>query len=484
MIRNSIKGFLLIFIVCLSALLSIQARAQDPYMTYSPSFTDQELDNLLAPIALYPDPLLAQMLPASTYPAEIADAYVWLNSGGAISAIDGQNWDESVKAIAHYPNILKMMAENGDWTADLGDAFLNQPEDVTKSIQRLRWQARDAGNLESTGQQTVAIDGDYIEIIPAQPQYIYVPLYDPSIIYVQRWYPGRPPFITFGLGLMIGGWLTMDFDWGHHHVIYHGWNRPGWVNHARPYVHVRNVYINRSRPFINQAWRHDALHGNPDSYRASHPGGGPGIGRHARMPEIRGKASIPPKPPARVFGPRGDTRSFSNRGKESRGIGTPPPKTPPQDLGGRPTILAPGVSQRPAQPAPGISKKPSSPAPGVSKRPARPTPGISQRPELPAPSISKQPLLPAPGVSKGPSQGRPARESLQPPRAPSGTFGGYRGANEARGQSLRGQASRQSSAVAHPPAAPVTKGSAPERKDGPRGSAPAGKDDIRGKPHR
>jgi hypothetical protein len=195
------------------------------------------------------------------------------------------------------------------------------------------------------------------------------------------------------------------------------------------------------------------------------------------MPEIRGKASIPPKPPAGVFGPRGDTRSFSNRGKESRGIGTTPPKVPTQDLGRRPAIPAPGISQRPAQPVPGISKQPLLPAPGVSQRQARPSPGVSQRPELPAP-----------GIGKGTPQSRPARESMQPPvqppRTPSVTFGGYRGANEAKGQSLRGQASRQSSAVVHPPAAPVTKGSATERKDGPRGSAPAGKDGIQGKPHR
>ncbi|HVO67287.1 MAG TPA: DUF3300 domain-containing protein [Syntrophales bacterium] len=456
MIRNGIKGFLLIFIVCLWALLSIQAWAYDPFPTDSSQFTDQELDNILAPIALYPDPLLAQMLPASTYPDEIADAYDWLNGGGPASAIDLQNWDESVKAIAHYPNILKMMAENGDWTADLGDAFLNQPEDVARSIQLLRWQARDRGNLESTSQQTVAIDGDYIEIIPAQPQYIYVPLYDPSIIYVQRWYPGRAPFITFGLGLMIGGWLTMDFDWGHHHVIYHGWNRPGWVNHARPYVHVRNVYINRSRPFINQAWRHDASHGSPDSYRASHPISRPGIGKRAPIPEIKGRASTPPKPPTGVFGPRGDTRSFSNRGRESRGVGLAPPKAPTQDIGKRPTTPAPGVSQRPAQPAP---------------------------------SISKQPLLPGPGIGKSPPpQARPARESVQPPvqppKTPSVTFGGYRGANEARQQSLRGQASRQSNTVIRPSAAPPTRSTAPERKDGAKGGSPAGKDDTRGRSHR
>jgi hypothetical protein len=443
MTRNGVKGYLLIFVVCLLALLSVNVWADDPYQKSSPLLTDQELDNLLAPIALYPDPLLAQMLPASTFPAEIADAYDWLNSGGAMSGIDGQNWDESVKAISNYPSILKMMADNRDWTADLGDVFLNQPEDVAISIQRLRWQARDAGNLEGTSQQTIAIDGDYIEIIPAQPQYIYVPLYDPSVIYVQRWYPGRPPFITFGLGLVIGGWLTMDFDWGHHHVIYHGWNRSGWVNHARPYVQVRNVYINRSRPFINQTWRHDSLHGSPESYRASHPG----IGKNAQVPEIRGRASIPPKPPAGVFGPRGNTTSFSNRGKESRGMGTTPPKAPPQAPGKRPIISSPSISQRPAPQTLGTSRKP---------------------------------ILPAPGVSKGPTQARPARESIQTPGTPSVTFGGYRGAAEARGQSLRGQTSRQSREGIHPPAAPAAKGSAPERKDRPRGNVITDKDN-RGK---
>ena len=437
---GTIKCFLLVIVVCLSVFLSIQAGEGGESPT--DLLTDQELDNLLAPIALYPDPLLAQMLPASTYSAEIADAEAWLNSGGGMSRIDGQNWDESVKAIAHYPNILKMMAENVDWTADLGDTFLNQPEDVTRSIQRLRWQARNVGNLESTSQQTAIIDEDYIEIIPAQPQYIYVPQYDPSVIYIQRWTPGRSPFITFGLGLVVGGWLSMDFDWGHNHVMYHGWSRPGWVNQVKPYVQVTNVYINRSRPYINETWRHDASHGDPRKYRASRPSIGPSIGRPARMPEVRGRATISPRPSVGMFGPKGDTHTFSNRGKESRGVVSTPSTKPPQDLGKRPTIPAPGVSQRPT--------------------------------------------IPAPGVGKAPPQVRPARESVQPPKTPSVTFGGYRGDKEARGQSLRGQASRQSSTVAPPPppAPSVTRGSTPEQKDGARGVAPAGKDDTRGKPRR
>ena len=464
--RNGIKGCLLIFVVCLLALLSIKAWAEDIHPTSPPLFYDKELDDLLAPIALYPDPLLAQILPASTYTEEIVDAYDWQNSGGAISEIDQQNWDESVKSIAHYPDVLKMMAENGDWTADLGDAFLNQPEDVTRSIQRLRWQARDAGNLESNGQQSIVIDGNYIDIVPAQPQYIYIPTYDPSVVYADGGYPGGEPFITFGVGLMIGGWLTMDFDWGNHHVIYHGWNRPGWVNHARPYVHVNNVYVHKSRPYINNNWRHDASHGTPDSYRTAHPGGGSSAGMKSRMSEIRGRSvtAAPSRPSPKMASPTGDTRSFSNRGKENHGTISSQP-TPPQNVRKQPVITIPDVGNRPAQR----------------------TPDISQRPETPAPILSR-----------GTTQSRPAGEGLQRPRTPSVTFGGYRGASEARGQSLRGQTSRQSSEQAHPPAGPAVQRSAPamqrsvpevqrsspEGESGPRGNVPEGKRDIGGRPRR
>jgi len=369
------------------------------------AFSNQELDDLLAPIALYPDPLLAAMLPASTYPAEIADADAWLKGGGTVSGVDGQSWDEAVKAITYYPDILTMMAENLDWTADLGDAFLNQPEDVTRSIQRLRWEAKEAGNLESNDKQQVIIDGDNIEIIPVQPEYMYIPQYDSSVVYDNTWVPGSPPFITYGFGLAIGGWLSMDFDWLHHHLIYHGWNRPGWVNHARPYIHVPNVYINRSRPFINQVWKHDMSHGDPERFRTSQPGR-VSTGSFAHTPEVRGRETIPPRNPGVIFGPRGDTNSFSNRGKQSLDT-------------------------------------------------------IKQRQVPPASVISRQPSVTARSISSGPSQPRPTDKIIQPPKTPSVTFGGYRGGSEAMSQSRRGQSSRQSSMGTRPPAASAARGSAP-----------------------
>ncbi len=432
--RTFIKGFLLVFITCLLAFLSIQALAEDTDLTYSISFTDQELDDLLAPIALYPDPLLAQMLPAATYPTEIADAEAWLNSGGDVSNIDQWDWAESVRAIAHYPDVLKMMAENMDWTANLGDAFLNQPEDVANSIQRLRQQARDTGNLMSSNEQSVMAEGVSILIVPAQPQYIYVPVYDPVIVYVRRRAPGISPFITFRFRLLLGGWLDMDFDWDRRYVIYHGWDRPGWVNHARPYVHVTNVYTNRSRPSLHQTWRHDPSHGDPARYLTSRPSG-PNAGRYARTGEVRGRTTGQPRPAEGMFGPRSNAHIYSNRGRESRGI----------------------VNQQPIPSAPIISRRPPVPTPRISERPRPPVTSVGQRPTLVAPQVGSS--MKPPGT---------VRESVPPARRPSVTFGGYRGADEAKAQSLRGQASRQSNERARPSTPPVSRGSAPAGKDGSR----------------
>jgi hypothetical protein len=210
--------------------------------------------------------------------------------------------------------------------------------------------------------------------------------------------------------------LCMDFDWRSHHVIYHGWNRPGWVNNARPYIHVPNVNVNRSRSSINQTWRHDMSHGDPEKFRASQPGS-VSAGGVVHTPDVRGRETTQVKRTGVIFGPKGDTSSFSNRGKQSLGT----------------------ISQRQTD---RISRQPSMPASG-----------------------------PTAGIIRGSSQSRPAGESIQPPKTPSVTFGGYRGSSEARAQSLRGQSSRRSGTETRPSVQSPNTSSAPAS----RGSAPGGK---------
>lgn len=222
-----------------------------PYENFSPD----QLDNLLSPIALYPDPLLAQVLVAATFPDEVEEAARYVREYGQ-NGIDDQDWDVSVKAVAHYPTVVGMMADKIDWTTSLGQAYVNQSSDVGGSVQHLRQMARDAGNLDSSQQQEVLEHDNYIAITPYQPEYIYVPVYDPAIIYYRRPYYG--PAITFGIGFPIGAWLNLDFRWGYGGgwggVYYTGWQTEGWgagcwncgwISRSRGRVNFRNnVYIN------------------------------------------------------------------------------------------------------------------------------------------------------------------------------------------------------------------------------------------------
>src|SRR5262245_47939913 len=155
-------------------------------------FSANELDNLFAPIALYPDPLLAQMLPAATFVDQISQAAQWLRTNNNTAQIDNQPWDVSVKSIAHYPDVLYKMSGQMDWTTALGWAYLNQSADVTASIQRLRSQANNAGTLVSTPQQSVIPDNGGIAIVPAEPSVIYVPSYDPY----EAYYPSTGAYVA------------------------------------------------------------------------------------------------------------------------------------------------------------------------------------------------------------------------------------------------------------------------------------------------
>ena len=236
------------------------------------TFTEAELDELFAPIALYPDPLLAQMIPAATFSDQLEDAQKTLGGKSDDSSIASQNWEVSVKSVAHYPSVLKMMTDKPDWTTAIGQAYVNQPQDVAKSIQRLRAQAKTAGSLVSSKQQQVITQGEVINIEPAQPEVIYVPQYDPEVVYADNG-PSTGEVvaaaaISFGVGLAIGAWLNNDYDYYGRGIYYHGWNGPGWIGVNRNYVNVnvnRNVYINNN--FNNINLNRNVVNRNINNYR-------------------------------------------------------------------------------------------------------------------------------------------------------------------------------------------------------------------------
>jgi len=238
-----------------------QYQQQDQGPAYE-NFSPDQLDNLLSPVALYPDPLLAQLFVAATFPDQIEEAARYVRANGP-NGVDDQYWDVSVRAIAHYPTVIGMLADKIDWTTSLGQAYVNQSTDVASSVQHLRHLARTAGNLQSSEQQEVLEHDNYIAISPYQPEYIYVPVYDPGIIYYRRPYYG--PAITFGVGFPIGAWLNLDFRWGYGGgwggVYYTGWRNEGWgggcwncgwIGRSRGRVDFQNnVYINNRYNNIN-----------------------------------------------------------------------------------------------------------------------------------------------------------------------------------------------------------------------------------------
>ena len=162
-------------------------------------FSKEELTQMLAPIALYPDALTAQILMASTYPLEVVEAERWrsqdlqLQGADLDNALLDKSWDPSVKALCHFPDILKAMSDKLDQTRKLGDAFLGQEEEVLATVQELRNKAREQGHLNTTNEQKVIDEEGNIKIEPANPEVVYVPVYDPFYVYGPWWYPAYPP---------------------------------------------------------------------------------------------------------------------------------------------------------------------------------------------------------------------------------------------------------------------------------------------------
>src|SRR5688572_25123369 len=205
------------------------------------TFSQAQIDQMMAPIALYPDSLLSQVLMASTYPADVAEAAKWSKANpqqsgdAAVRTVESQQWDPSVKSLVAFPQVLQTMGDKPDWVQNLGDAFLASSKDVLDSAQRLRARARDSGNLKSTEQQTVTVQQEAITIAPANPQTVYVPTYNPAVVYGTWPYPAYPPYywyppsmyypgyypgaalatgIAFGIGVAAVGALWGGCNWG------------------------------------------------------------------------------------------------------------------------------------------------------------------------------------------------------------------------------------------------------------------------------
>jgi hypothetical protein len=210
------------------------------------TLTTQQLDDLVAPIALYPDPLIGQVLAASTYPVELVEAQQWLKTVGNLNgqalmdAAKQQDWDPSVQALVAMPDVMNLLTQDIRWTTDLGNAFLAQQGDVMSAVQRMRQRAEANGQLQSNAQQTVSTDTDngqtVIQIEPANPQVIYVPTYDPYYVYGWGAYPPLyyPDGYFFDSGIDIGFYFGGWGGWGYGGLGW-GW-RPNWFG--------RNIYIN------------------------------------------------------------------------------------------------------------------------------------------------------------------------------------------------------------------------------------------------
>ncbi|WP_447987798.1 DUF3300 domain-containing protein [Achromobacter spanius] len=228
----------LISCLCLGLAVCMPAAAQT-------KLDNGQLDQLMAPVALYPDSLLSQILMGATYPDDIAAAAKWSaahtsESGDqAVKAVEGEAWDPSVKSLVAFPSVMDMMGRQPDWVKSVGDAFLAQPDAVMDSVQRLRTQAQKAGNLKSTPQQTVTTnttnDKTVVVIEPADPQVVYVPSYNPTVVYGAWAYPSYPPYyyppppgsvfgtalvsgIGFGLGVAAVNSMWGGFNWGSNDV--------------------------------------------------------------------------------------------------------------------------------------------------------------------------------------------------------------------------------------------------------------------------
>jgi len=387
------------------------------------------------PIALYPDPLIAIILPAAVYPVEIVQAAQFVKDTNNIPKVDEQPWDENVKAVAKFPELIAKMDADLAWTVGLGNAFLEQPKELMDTIQALRAKAQKAGTLQTTPQQVVTVTNmvivqtnvtqvvtvtnQIVQIQPANPEVIYVPSYPYTVYYPPPAYVYNPyaPLVTFGVGLAVGAIIANNCDWhgggvyvGHHGAVVWG----GGSYHGDVNVDVdRNVNrnVNRSDNInrgANAGARPTQQKWQPDQSRLRDSGAG-GAANSARSSEARGWGSGGAGPSTGSVGARPSTRT----------AGAPPSTS---IVGTRSTGVAPSTSIVGTRPSTGTtagSRPTTAPAAG------RPAPSTSTWQSKPSPAASR----PSSGGSafSGVSSGSSARNYSSRGASSAGSRGGFSG---------------------------------------------------------
>jgi hypothetical protein len=399
--RALLGGLILLLVAPPGALAQFPPPAPPPPAgpPAPPTFRQEELDQLLAPIALYPDALLAQILMAATYPLEVVQAARWVKAYPNVTgpqleaAMQQQPWEPSVKSLTAFPQVLAMMDGNLDWTQKLGDAFLAQQPEVMATVQTLRAKAQAAGYLQTTPQQTVIVQPQAIQIVPATPQTVYVPIYNPTVVYGPWWDPAYPPFywyppgyvvgagvFSFGIGLAVGALLWGGFDWHRHNVTIVNVNN----FNAFSRTHITNAAV----------WQHDPAH------RWSVPYHDPVVRQRF------GQGPLPGAAGREVFRgrPQEAPQQVGPRGVERRPGGAPAARVGGGPQGG---LVAPQAPQAPRQPAAleGLERGRDARVSSDRGRTSRTTAATKPAPSAPVTRPSPAAARPAPSAPSPPGGG-------------------------------------------------------------------------------
>jgi hypothetical protein len=344
---NRLKQNLSVLLLCCFVLtaapgaLAYQADQTSQVPVQAAKQTPAQLQQLVAPIALYPDALVAQILAGATYPDQVVEADRWIQQNPNLKGeqlgqeVDKQPWDPSIKALAEFPSVLGNMDKNLSWTSSLGDAYVNQPQDVMSAVQVMRQRAEKAGNLETTSQENVSQQGQTIVIEPSDPQIVYVPAYDPWLVYgppIGVWpgwydYPGLflpRPGIAFGLGFGVGffggfgwGWHHWGSDWNHHDVLL---DHHHFESHSRTFFN--HDAFNRGRGGFDYR-RPDFGHGSQSFHGGEVHGGNGFPNRGSGGSHDFGRTAAPQHgfgTPHNSMGTHSGAFSGFNHGGETRGF--------------------------------------------------------------------------------------------------------------------------------------------------------------------